>query len=125
MFKPEISIGYLHAEREGYFLPARDRRLRSHKLRLTSWEYYEPMRDSSMSKYDVVLQDASELSVPDRIQLIEALWNTVPENEFPPILDEWLAEIAKRSAEFDSGNVAPIPWSEIKAAAFQRWIRRT
>ena len=73
-----------------------------------------------MSKYESILADAAQLSVMDRIQLIEALWDTVPEGGLPPLTEEWLAEIEKRSAEFDSGKVAPIPWSEVKANALNR-----
>lgn len=73
-----------------------------------------------MSKYESILTDAAQLSVVDRIQLIEALWDTVPEGELPPLSQQWLAEIQRRSAEFDSGKVPSIPWSEVKAAALKR-----
>jgi putative addiction module component (TIGR02574 family) len=72
-----------------------------------------------MSKYESILADAAQLSVVDRMQLIEALWDTVPEGGLP-LTEEWLAEIAKRSAEFDSSKVAPVPWSEVKADALNR-----
>jgi hypothetical protein len=39
-----------------------------------------------------------------RIQLIEALWDTVPEDALPPLSEEWLAEISQRSAEYDAGS---------------------
>ena len=52
-----------------------------------------------MPNYETLLADASHLSVTDRIQLIEALWDTVPADSLPPLSDEWLAEIQRRSAE--------------------------
>lgn len=73
-----------------------------------------------MSKYESILAEAVQLSVVDRIQLIEALWETVPQGELPEMTEEWLGEIEKRSAEFDSGKVTPVPWSEVKARALNR-----
>jgi putative addiction module component (TIGR02574 family) len=38
----------------------------------------------------------------------------------PHLSDEWLAEIDRRSNEFDAGAVAAIPWEQIKADALCR-----
>jgi putative addiction module component (TIGR02574 family) len=73
-----------------------------------------------MSDYDTLLSDASQLPLDARIQLIEALWDTVPEDALPPLSDEWLAEINQRSAEYDAGSVQPIPWEQIRADAMRR-----
>ena len=37
-----------------------------------------------MSDYDTLLSDASQLPLDARLQLIEALWDTVPEDALPP-----------------------------------------
>jgi len=47
-----------------------------------------------------------------RIHLIEALWDTLPEESLPPLSNEWLAEIEKRSTEYDSGSVVKVPWKK-------------
>ena len=73
-----------------------------------------------MSSYESLLADATKLPVVDRIQRIEASWDTVPEGTFPPLTDEWLAEIERRSAEFVAGLVTPVPWEEIRADALRR-----
>jgi putative addiction module component (TIGR02574 family) len=73
-----------------------------------------------MSDYDSLLSDASQLPINERIQLIEALWDTVPENALPPLSDEWLAEIQRRSADYDSGKVRPVPWEQVRADALRR-----
>jgi putative addiction module component (TIGR02574 family) len=73
-----------------------------------------------MSDYDTLLSDASQLPLDARIQLIEALWDTVPEDALPPLSDEWLAEINQRSAEYDAGSVQSIPWEQIRADAMRR-----
>jgi putative addiction module component (TIGR02574 family) len=73
-----------------------------------------------MSDYQSLLNDASQLPLGERIQLIEALWDTVPENSAPPLSDEWLAEIERRSAEFDAGLVQPTQWEQIRSEALNR-----
>jgi putative addiction module component (TIGR02574 family) len=73
-----------------------------------------------MRTYDSLLLDASHLPVPLRIQLIEALWDTVPEDSLPPLSEEWLAEIAKRSAEFDAEPVSTVPWEKVRLDAVNR-----
>lgn len=61
-----------------------------------------------------LLQAALSLPESDRADLADALFASLPpENE--PLCEEWLAEIARRSQEYDSGLVKPIPWSEIKS----------
>ncbi len=60
-----------------------------------------------MSDYDMLLADAAQLPVDARIQLIDALWDTLPEDAVPPLSNEWLAEIKRRSAEYDAGLWSP------------------
>jgi len=73
-----------------------------------------------MPNYETLLADASCLPVADRIQLIEALWDTLPVDSLPPLSDEWVAEIQRRSAEYDSGSVQTVPWEQIRAEALRR-----
>jgi putative addiction module component (TIGR02574 family) len=74
----------------------------------------------AMLDYDTLLADASRLPVAVRIRLIEALWDTVPDDVAPSLSEEWLAEIERRSTEFDSGRVSSTPWEQIRAAALKR-----
>jgi putative addiction module component (TIGR02574 family) len=73
-----------------------------------------------MADYDTLLADATQLPLDARIQLIEALWDTVPENALPALSEEWLAEIEHRSAEYDAALVQPIPWEQVRAEALRR-----
>jgi putative addiction module component (TIGR02574 family) len=73
-----------------------------------------------MADYESLLSDASQLPVGERIQLIETLWDTVPEDSLPPLSNEWLAEINRRSAKFDAGAVQPIPWEQVRVEALHR-----
>ncbi len=78
-----------------------------------------------MSTYETLLADASRLPIGDRVQLIEALWDTLPDDSLPPLSAEWAAEIQRRSAEYDSGSVSTVPWEEIRAEAMRRIGRTT
>jgi putative addiction module component (TIGR02574 family) len=73
-----------------------------------------------MSDYQSLFADASQLPVGERVQLIEALWETLPDEAVPPLSDEWRAEIERRSAEFDAGSVQPIPWEQVRTESMQR-----
>ena len=73
-----------------------------------------------MPSYDTLLADARYLSVTDRIQLIEAIWDTLPAESIPSLSDEWREEIRRRSAEYDSGSVETTPWEQIRADALRR-----
>lgn len=77
-----------------------------------------------MTKYDSLLADATQLPIADRIELIEALWESVPEGSQPPLPEEWLAEISRRSADYDSGKVETVSWDTIKAEAPLRLARK-
>lgn len=73
-----------------------------------------------MPNYETLLADATQLPVADRIQLIDAIWDTLPADSLPPLNDEWVAEIQRRSAEYDSGSVETVPWEQVKAEAMRR-----
>jgi putative addiction module component (TIGR02574 family) len=73
-----------------------------------------------VSDYEMLLADACLLPPVERIQLIEALWDTLPADSLPPLSDEWIAEIRRRSAEFDSASVTTTPWEQIRADALRR-----
>ena len=73
-----------------------------------------------MPTYEALLADATQLPVADRIQLIDAIWDTLPEDVLPPLSDEWTAEIRRRSAEYDSGCADTVSWEQIKTEALRR-----
>jgi putative addiction module component (TIGR02574 family) len=73
-----------------------------------------------MSDLNSLLTDASQLPLAERLELIEALWDTVPEDALPPLSDAWKAEIRRRSAAFEAGTAQTIPWDTIRADALQR-----
>jgi putative addiction module component (TIGR02574 family) len=73
-----------------------------------------------MVDFDSLFSDASQLPLDARIELIEALWDTVPERDVPPLSNEWKTEINRRSDEFDAGSVETTSWEQIKSDALNR-----
>jgi putative addiction module component (TIGR02574 family) len=60
------------------------------------------------------LQTALSLPSAEQVELIEALIAAQDEADPQPLDDAWMTEIQRRSAEFDAGKVAPIPWSVVR-----------
>ncbi len=60
------------------------------------------------------------LGLPDavRLELIEALIDSVQPADRPPFDESWREVIRRRSAELDSGSVAAVPWAEVKRRAW-------
>ena len=56
------------------------------------------------------------LSVRERLDLIEQIWDSLPEQVSPDQVPPWhLAELAKRCAEADASPGAGRPWREALA----------
>ena len=73
-----------------------------------------------MPEYESVLSAAADLSVADRLRLIDDLAASVPDDQPPTLSSEWLAEIGRRSAELDAGTVTAEPWTDIRRRLFQK-----
>lgn len=57
-----------------------------------------------------------QLSVRDRLDLIEQIWESLPDQVLPEDVPEWhLAEIAKRRAEAAAAPGEGKPWREVLA----------
>lgn len=73
-----------------------------------------------MRNYDAIIAFARQLLPDERLQLIDALWETVSLEVMPPLSEEWRAEVARRSDEFDAGSVQPVSWEQVRAESMQR-----
>jgi putative addiction module component (TIGR02574 family) len=73
-----------------------------------------------VSDYSSVLSAASELSVHDRLRLIDELAASVPDDQPPSLSDAWLKEIERRTREIDSGAVRLEPWPDVRQRLFQK-----
>ena len=73
-----------------------------------------------MTEYESILSAASQLSVDERLRLIDDLAASVPDDRPPLLSPEWHAEIERRSAEIDSGAVTPVAWETVRKDLFGR-----
>jgi putative addiction module component (TIGR02574 family) len=70
-----------------------------------------------MPTFDDVFGAAEALTPSDRIRLVQALWDTIPLDQWPVPSGEWIAEAQQRSAELDAGRMTASPWSEVRDRA--------
>lgn len=77
-----------------------------------------PLFEATMSTPEEIYAAANALPPNDRWVLVTRLWETLPPEAWDAPDDLQLAEIQRRSAEFDAGDVAPIGKAEV-----QRLIR--
>ena len=65
-----------------------------------------------------------QLSVSERLQLVEDLWDTIaadaPDDAFP-VTPELAAELERRLAEHQADPAAARPWDEVYARLSKRW----
>ena len=73
-----------------------------------------------MSTFDEVLNEAGHLSPPDRVRLVQAIWDTVSPEDWPRPSAAWVAEAQRRSAEFDAGLTSASAWTEVLARAREK-----
>ncbi len=73
-----------------------------------------------MLDFDAIVSEASQLSVADRLRLIDQLAASVPDDQPPSLSEQWMAEIDRRSKEIDSGTVTTEPWDSIRSRLFHK-----
>ncbi len=73
-----------------------------------------------MPDYSELFSAASQLTVEERMRLIDELTDTIPDPEPGDLSPEWLEEIDRRSDEIQSGAVVTVPWEAVRADVFGR-----
>lgn len=65
---------------------------------------------------EAALAALAALPVPDRIRAVQALWDSIPEQEATEALtDEQRNVFARRTAELDANPGIALTWEQIKA----------
>jgi putative addiction module component (TIGR02574 family) len=67
--------------------------------------------------------DFSKLSVAERIQLAEDLWNSIPESADITLTDAQKAELDRRLQDLDQHPDAGEPWEVVRARLYGRLKR--
>lgn len=64
--------------------------------------------------------DFSDLSIPERMALAQALWDSIDQSHVPLISESRRAELERRAAEDDAFPDDVIPWEQAKADILSR-----
>ena len=60
--------------------------------------------------------DIEQLTVPQRLELIGRLWDSIPDDDSQSIMPEWhRKELERRLASADAAPEEGIPWEQVKA----------
>ena len=62
-----------------------------------------------------IIDAARTLSPAERLWLVDAVWDDEHPENWPALSPEWLAEVQRRSAEFDAGRMKASPWEDVQA----------
>jgi len=64
------------------------------------------------------LLDFKQLSVSERLQLVEELWDSIDDEQIP--IPEWhLKELERRLADLEAHPEASIPWEEVRERLYK------
>ena len=68
------------------------------------------------------LSELLKLSEPERIQLAQDLWDSIPEaSDALPLTPEQIREFEQRLAEHDADPSSSLPWAEVRARLRERF----
>jgi putative addiction module component (TIGR02574 family) len=67
-----------------------------------------------------LFEEAMRLDPKERATLMRLLVDTLDAESEEGTEDAWRAEIERRIAELDSGQIQAIPWEELRARLYQR-----
>ncbi len=71
----------------------------------------------TMTGLNEILIAAQSLPTTERAQLLAALWENVPPNEWVPPNGEWIAEANRRSDLLNTGGMSGSPWPDVRLRA--------
>ena len=74
-----------------------------------------------MLDLDAIVSEASQLTVADRLRLIDRLAASVPDDQPPSLSEQWIAEIGRRSREIDQGAVTTESWDSVRDRLFHKY----
>jgi len=70
-----------------------------------------------MFSYQEILAAAQALSADDRFRLVDELWEKTPPVDWPVPSAEWLAEVQRRSAAYEAGQMTAATWEDVRVRA--------
>ncbi|QDU26841.1 Putative addiction module component [Anatilimnocola aggregata] len=76
-----------------------------------------------MVDFNSVLASAQQLTEEERVRLIDALCETLPEEPGSELHPEWKEELERRVAAIEDGTATLIPWETVRDEALERLKR--
>ena len=71
---------------------------------------------------NIPIEELLKLSVAERIQLVEDLWDSIAADpEALPLTEEQKAELERRLAEHKADPNSAIPWSEVRERLYKKY----
>lgn len=65
--------------------------------------------------------DYRKLPIPERLRLVEDIWNSIAEDaKTLPLTDEQRAELDRRWAEHERDPSSAIPWDQVRSELYER-----
>jgi len=72
-----------------------------------------------------LLEAVKSLPLPDRIELVDAVWETIAAEGYePPLSESQAAELQRRLEEHRRDPASGIPWETVKAELQEKYGRR-
>lgn len=78
-------------------------------------------KDILMLDLHAIVSEASQLTVADRLWLIDQLASSVPDDQPPSLSEPWIAEIDRRSREIDDCTVTTESWNSVRDRLFHEY----
>ena len=61
------------------------------------------------------LPNIDGLTIPQKLELIEKLWDSMPDSPTPDMIPDWhLEEVKRRQAELAANPGIAIPWEKVR-----------
>jgi putative addiction module component (TIGR02574 family) len=61
-----------------------------------------------------------QLSVEERLLLIQEIWDSIGQDQLPPLSDAQRQELERRLEEDDANPEDVVPWEQVKAESLAR-----
>jgi putative addiction module component (TIGR02574 family) len=72
-----------------------------------------------MATFDALVQAVLALPEEQRAEMADRLLESLPAEVTSQLHPAWRAELKRRAAQVDSGEVTPVPWEEVRRRAWE------
>ena len=69
--------------------------------------------------FEQIQQEVLELPAGERAQLVEKLWDSLADSDYPRLSTAWSQEIDRRRRDFAEGKAGSVPGEEVSRRAWE------